>query len=38
MPPEAEYAYVVATVDVERERLTVQLGADLIAVLPYHLH
>jgi transposase InsO family protein len=38
MPPEAEYAYVVATVDVARERLTVQLGADLIAVLPYHLH
>jgi putative transposase len=37
MPPEAEYAYVVATVDVARERLTVQLGADLIAALPYHL-
>jgi putative transposase len=38
MPPEAEYAYVVATVDVARERLTVQLGADLIAVLPYQLY
>jgi transposase InsO family protein len=38
MPPETEYAYVVATVDVAEERLTVQLGADLIAVLPYHLH
>ncbi len=37
MPPEAEYAYVVATVDVARERLTAQLGADVIAVLPYHL-
>jgi len=37
MPPEAEYSYVVATVDVDRERLTVQLGADLVTVLPYHL-
>ena len=37
LPPEAEYAYVVATVDVARERLTVQLGEDMIAVLPYHL-
>jgi transposase InsO family protein len=38
LSPEAEHAYVVATVDVAQERLTVQLGADLIAVLPYHLH
>ncbi len=37
MPPEAEYAYVVATVDVGRERLTVKLGEDLVSVFPYHL-
>ncbi len=37
LPPEAEYAYVVASVDVARERLTVRLGAELLAETPYHL-
>ncbi|MGH7753835.1 MAG: helix-turn-helix domain-containing protein [Gemmatimonadales bacterium] len=37
LPPEAEYEYVVATVDVERQRLHVQLGADPIAEFPYQL-
>jgi len=37
LPPEAEYAYVVATVHVERERLRVMLGADLVAEFPYPL-
>lgn len=37
LPPEAEYAYVVATVDVAQQRLRVMLGADLVAELPYQL-
>ncbi len=37
LPPEAEYEYVVATVDVERQRLCVTLGADLVAEFPYLL-
>jgi hypothetical protein len=37
LPPEAEYAYVVATVEVARQRLHVMLGADLIAEFPYQL-
>ncbi len=37
VPPEAEYAYVVATIDVARERLTVRLDGDLIAEWPYRL-
>jgi putative transposase len=37
LPPEAEYAYVVATVDVAQQRLRVMLGADLVAELPYPL-
>lgn len=36
-PPEAEYAYVVATIDVARQRLTVQLHGELIAEWPYQL-
>jgi hypothetical protein len=37
LPPEAEYAYVVATVDVARQRLRVMLGADLVTELRYQL-
>jgi transposase InsO family protein len=37
LPPEAEYAYVVATVNVAQQRLRVTLGADLITELPYPL-
>jgi transposase InsO family protein len=37
LPPEAEYAYVVATVEVARQRLRVTLGADLVAEFPYRL-
>jgi len=37
LPPEAEYAYVVATVHVAQQRLRVMLGTDLIAELPYPL-
>ncbi len=37
VPPEAEYAYVVATIDVARQRLTVRLDGDLIAEWPYRL-
>jgi putative transposase len=37
LPPEAEYAYVVATVNVAQQRLRVMLGADLITELPYPL-
>jgi transposase InsO family protein len=37
LPPEAEYAYVVATVEVERQRLHVRLGDDPMAEFPYHL-
>ena len=37
LPPEAEYAYVVATVDVAQQRLRVMLGADLVTELPYQL-
>lgn len=37
LPPEAEYAYVVATVQVAQQRLRVMLGADLVADLPYLL-
>ena len=37
LPPEAEYAYVVATVNVAQQRLRVMLGVDLITELPYPL-
>jgi hypothetical protein len=37
LPPEAEYEYVVATVHVERERLCVTLGAEVVAEFPYVL-
>ena len=37
LPPETEYAYVVATVHVAQQRLRVMLGADLVAELPYPL-
>jgi hypothetical protein len=37
LPPEVEYEYVVATVDVEPQRLRVTLGADLIVEFPYQL-
>ena len=37
VPPEATYAYVVATIDVARQRLTVDLNGDAIAEWPYHL-
>jgi putative transposase len=37
LPPEAEYAYVVATVHVAQQRLRVVLGADLVAEFPYCL-
>jgi hypothetical protein len=37
LPPEAEHAYVVATVDVARQRLHVTLGEDLVAEFPYAL-
>ncbi len=37
LPPEAEYEYVVATVQVERQRLRVTLGADLVAEFPYRV-
>jgi len=37
LPPEAEYAYVVATVHVAQQYLRVMLGADLVAEFPYRL-
>ncbi len=37
VPPEAVYAYVVATIDVACQCLTVHLGEDLIAEWPYRL-
>jgi hypothetical protein len=37
LPPEAEYAYVVATVDVAQQRLRVMLGVDLVVEFPYRL-
>lgn len=37
LPPEAEYEYVVATVHVERQRLRVTLGANLVAEFAYPL-
>ena len=37
LPPEAEYAYVVASVDVAQHRLRVMLGVDLLTELPYPL-
>lgn len=37
LPPETEYEYVVATVQVERQRLQVMLGADPVAEFPYRL-
>ncbi len=37
VPPEVEHSYVVATIDVARERLAVRLGTELIVELPYHL-
>ncbi len=37
LPPEAEYEYVVATVDVARQRLRVRLGDDPVAEFPYAL-
>lgn len=37
LPPEAEYAYVVATVNVAQQRLRVMLGTDLVAEFPYRL-
>jgi hypothetical protein len=37
LPPEAEYKYGVATVQVEPQRLRVMLGADLVAEFPYKL-
>jgi hypothetical protein len=37
LPPEAEYEYVVATVDVAQQHLRVHLGLDPIAEFPYAL-
>jgi hypothetical protein len=37
LPPAAEYAYVVATVDVAQQQLRVTLGADPVAEFPYRL-
>ncbi len=37
LPPDVEYEYVVATVEVEQQRLRVRLGADPIADFPYAL-
>ena len=37
LPPDAVYAYVVATVHVVQQRLRVMLGADLVAEFPYRL-
>lgn len=37
VPPEAQYAYVVGTIDVGRQRLTARLEGDLIAEWPYPL-
>lgn len=37
LPPEAQYAYVVGTVDVGRQRLTVLLDGEPIAEWPYAL-
>lgn len=37
LPPEAEYAYVVATVDVAQQKLRVMHGADPVAEFPYPL-
>jgi putative transposase len=37
VPPEATYSYVVATIDVARQRLTACLDGDLIAEWPYRL-
>jgi hypothetical protein len=37
LPPEAEYAYVVASVEVGQQRLRVVLGANLGPEFPYRL-
>lgn len=37
LPPEAEYAYLVATVDVAAQRLRIRLGEDPVAEFPYEL-
>ncbi len=37
LPPEVEYEYVIATVDVERQCLRVGLGSDVVAEFPYPL-
>ena len=37
VPPEAKYAYVVGTIDVARQRLTVHLDTGPIAEWPYRL-
>ncbi|HYA44214.1 MAG TPA: helix-turn-helix domain-containing protein [Acidimicrobiales bacterium] len=37
VPPEATYAYVVATIDVARQRLTVHLDTEPIVEWPYRL-
>jgi putative transposase len=37
VPPETTYAYVVATIDVARQRLTVHLDTEPIAEWPYRL-
>jgi transposase InsO family protein len=37
LPPEAEYEYVIATVDVEQQRLRVRLGEDPVAEFPSQL-
>ncbi len=37
LPPETEYKYVIATVDVTFQRLSVRLRDDLIMDLPYEL-
>lgn len=37
LSPEAEYEYVVATIDVARQRLRVRLGDDPVAEFPYAL-
>ncbi len=37
LPPEAEYAYLIATVDVATQRLRVRLGEDPVAEFPYQL-
>jgi hypothetical protein len=37
LPPEAQYAYVVGTIDVGRQRLSAHLDGDLVAEWPYRL-